>query len=174
MCHITKLPKGKRDICRPTAVAIEDKSSEGKWNKACQQSTKEIYRPNFPKSNKEAYSEESDSNTLSSLKDKTCTIFLYLLFKLLNKLHHPLLWASSMTQIRRGKTTALMLALSKIVRILRLGPNVFSRVQRYFLIVKGPHKSDLNYEFPKNVAGRRFSKCYLQRKLSNGEVMQRE
>jgi len=38
--------------------------------------------------------------------------------------------------------------------------------------VKSPDKLDLNYECPQDVAGRTFSNCYLQRKLSNGEVMQ--
>jgi len=38
--------------------------------------------------------------------------------------------------------------------------------------VKSPDKLDLNYEFPKDLAGRTFSNCCLQRKLSNGEVMQ--
>ena len=38
--------------------------------------------------------------------------------------------------------------------------------------MKSPDKLDLNYEFPKDVAGRTFSNYCLQRKLFNGEVMQ--
>jgi len=52
--------------------------------------------------------------------------------------------------------------------------NRLSTAQRDFLIAKGPHKFDLNCEFPKDVAERRFSISYLQCKLSNGEVMQRK
>jgi len=37
-------------------------------------------------------------------------------------------WASSIIQIPRGKTTALMLISSKIVSILRLGVNVFQHL----------------------------------------------
>jgi len=53
-------------------------------------------------------------------------------------------------------------------------PTRLSTAQRDFLIAKGQHKLDLNYEFPKDVTDRKFSSCYLQRKLSNGEVMQRK
>ena len=49
-----------------------------------------------------------------------------------------------------------------------------STAQREFLIAKGPHKLDLNYEFPKDVGNRKFFNCYVQRKLSNGETMQRK
>jgi len=55
--------------------------------------------------------------------------------------------------------TALVLTLSKIVRILRLDLKV-STTQRDFPIAKGPHKF-FNYEFPKDVAGRKFLTCYL-------------
>jgi len=37
--------------------------------------------------------------------------------------------------------------------------------------VKSPDKLDLNNELFKDVAGKTFSNCCLQRKLSNGEVM---
>jgi len=38
----------------------------------------------------------------------------------------------SVIQIPKGKTTALMLALSKIVRILRLATNVFQQLREIF------------------------------------------
>jgi len=47
-----------------------------------------------------------------------------------------------------------------------------STAQRDFQITKGPHKF-FNYEFPKDVAGRKLSTCYLQRKIFSGEVTQR-
>ena len=49
-------------------------------------------------------------------------------------------------------------------------PKRHSAAQRDFLIAKGPHTFVLNYEFPKDVEGRKFSNSYLQRKLSNGKV----
>jgi len=53
-------------------------------------------------------------------------------------------------------------------------PKRLSTAQRDFPIAKIPHKLDSNYELPEDVAGRNFSNCCLQRKLSNGEVMQRK
>jgi len=49
-----------------------------------------------------------------------------------------------------------------------------STAQWDFPIAKSPDKLDLNHEFPKDVARRNFSICRLQRKLSNGELMQRK
>jgi len=76
--------------------------------------------------------EESDSQLLSSLMYQDLyNLPVYILCKLLNKLHHRL-WASSVIQIPRGKTTAIMLALSKIVRIMRLGPYAFQQLGDIF------------------------------------------
>jgi len=53
-------------------------------------------------------------------------------------------------------------------------PKRLSTAHRDLLIAKGPYKLDWNNEFPKDVTDRKFSNGYLQRKLSNGEVMQRK
>jgi len=97
-------------------------------------------------------------------------IFLYLLCKLLNMLRHGIPWASSVIQIPGGKATALMLASSEDPAS---WPKRLSTAQRDFLVEKGPHKFDLHYEFPKDIAGRKFSNCY-EHKLSNGTVMRRK
>jgi len=53
-------------------------------------------------------------------------------------------------------------------------PKRLSTAQRDIVTPKGPHKFDLNYKFPKDVADGKLTNCYLQRKLSNGEVIQRK
>ena len=65
---------------------------------------------------------------------RICTNFLYLPCNLLNKLHHRLPRASSETQVSRGKTTDLMLCLSKIEGIQRLGHNVLQQLSESWIL----------------------------------------
>ena len=78
-------------------------------------------------------------------KIRICTNFLYLQRNLLKKLHHRLPWASSLIQVSRGKTTVLMLCLSKIEGILRLGHNVFQQLSESWILFWCTHLEKIGY-----------------------------
>ena len=122
---LQKMPNRKHGICRTYCSGNEKKIKAAKESEIKHVSgtiNKLIVKKIVLRSRNQIVSH------LVSSRIKICTIYLYLLCKLLNKLHHRLPWASSVIQIPRGKTTDLMVALSKIFRILRLGPNVFQQL----------------------------------------------
>ena len=129
--RLQKMPKRKRDIRRTYRSGNEKR----KMKAAKESEIKRVSGATRTFIVEEQWAAKIENQIASHSvpwRIKICTIFLYRLCNLLNKLHHRLPWVSSVIQIPRGKPTALMLALSKIVRILRLGPNVFQQLSDIF------------------------------------------
>jgi len=154
-----KMPTRKRDISK------EDESSEGKWNKGVSRAMK-----SFIVERKSIAIEESGSESLSSLKDQDLHNFP-------ESPVHPAEQAASSSALRQhfDSDSDRKSDRPNISFFNCEGPSswpkLFSTTQWDFVIAKGPHKLDLNYEFPKEAASRKLSSCLLQRKLSNGDVM---
>jgi len=126
---LREISKRKRDMCRTCGSGNEKRkikaAKESEIKDVSGATKKFVGRKNstVPRSRNQVPSHSVP------WKIEVCTVFLYLLCTLRNKFHRRLPWASSVIQIPRGKTTDLMLALSKTVRTLRLDPNVFQQLR---------------------------------------------
>jgi len=98
------MPKRKRDIARSIGnKKRREKRSEGKWKKACKRSSVKII---VNKNRTEIV--EADSESFSYLKDQDLNNLAVSPVQTAEQTTHAPAWASTVVQILRVKTTALM------------------------------------------------------------------